>query len=235
MWTRHSTRLNHINTTLNNLRQVPGSAFWNPRKFRAIWVGGARTLMPASRLARLWDIAAEVSSLDGAVVECGTYKGGSAFVLASRLRNKPIWLFDSWEGCPSSSEFDIDISGRLGQKGDFEASFDEFNKFLRHFPNQGKNVTAVRGWFENTLPTYKTRIGKISLLHLDGDWYESTKTCLECLFERVVDGGFIIIDDYGYWSGCRKAVDEFVKNTNWLIERLDDTQHMIHKIFASET
>ena len=48
------------------------------------------------------------------------------------------------------------------------------------------------------------------MLRLDGDWYESTRVCLEHLHDLVVPGGFVIIDDYGYWEGCRRAVDEFL-------------------------
>jgi asparagine synthase (glutamine-hydrolysing) len=47
--------------------------------------------------------------------------------------------------------------------------------------------------------------------HVDGDWYESTMTCLERIFPRVVPGGRIVIDDYYAWSGCRTAVDEYVE------------------------
>ena len=47
-------------------------------------------------------------------------------------------------------------------------------------------------------------------MRLDGDWYASTKVCLDCLYDKVVSGGFVIVDDYGYYEGCRKAVDEFI-------------------------
>ena len=53
-------------------------------------------------------------------------------------------------------------------------------------------------------------MGPIAILRLDGDWYESTKVCLEHLFDLVVDGGFVIVDDYGAYEGCRTAVDEYL-------------------------
>lgn len=54
-------------------------------------------------------------------------------------------------------------------------------------------------------------MGKIALLHIDGDWYASVKVCLEELYDAVVPGGFILFDDYGYWPGCKRAVDEFFR------------------------
>ena len=62
--------------------------------------------------------------------------------------------------------------------------------------------------FQDTLATTDT--GKISLLHIDGDWYESTRVCLENLWDRVTDNGIVQIDDYGEWQGCKKALDEFL-------------------------
>jgi hypothetical protein len=49
-------------------------------------------------------------------------------------------------------------------------------------------------------------------LRLDTDWYESTKIELEILYPLLEPGGILIIDDYGHFSGARKAVDEYFKN-----------------------
>ncbi len=65
----------------------------------------------------------------------------------------------------------------------------------------------IKGWLQDTLPM--TIIGDIAVLRLDGDWYESTKCCLENLYDNVVSGGSIIIDDYQL-KGCKLAVHEFV-------------------------
>ena len=61
------------------------------------------------------------------------------------------------------------------------------------------------------MPKDAPGIPQIAILRLDGDWYASTMICLEYLYDRVVSGGFVIIDDYGCYDGCRKAVDEFRK------------------------
>ena len=63
------------------------------------------------------------------------------------------------------------------------------------------------------LPAYKTKIEKIKIFRIDLDWYEPTKIALESLYDKISVGGYIICDDYGYWKGARKAVDDFrIKN-----------------------
>ncbi len=70
-----------------------------------------------------------------------------------------------------------------------------------------KNIIYVEGKVEETLNENIPE--KISLLRLDTDFYESTKKELEILYPKIQSGGVIIIDDYGHWKGCKKAVDEY--------------------------
>ena len=74
------------------------------------------------------------------------------------------------------------------------------------------NIFMVKGWFQDTLPEYRERTDAIAILRIDGDWYESTKCCLENLYDNVIPGGSIIIDDYESYVGAKKATDEFIKN-----------------------
>jgi len=76
------------------------------------------------------------------------------------------------------------------------------------FPRE--RVTITKGWFQDTLPLKTEAIGKIAVLRLDGDFSESTKFCLEKLYDQVVSGDTVIIDDYGVFPGCLRAVDEFI-------------------------
>ena len=69
---------------------------------------------------------------------------------------------------------------------------------------------------EETLIMEKNLPSKVSVLRLDTDWYKSTKIELETLYPRLVKGGVLIIDDYGYFEGARKAVDEYFLKGKWL-------------------
>jgi O-methyltransferase len=69
------------------------------------------------------------------------------------------------------------------------------------------NVEFVAGWLAQSLPA--APIGRLALLRIDVDLYSSTLECLDLLYDKVVEGGFVIVDDYGYLQCCRDAVDEF--------------------------
>jgi hypothetical protein len=75
------------------------------------------------------------------------------------------------------------------------------------------------------LPVFKNEIGNISLLHLDGDWYDSTKTILNNLYESASPNAYMQVDDYGHWEGCKKAIDEILlkKINNLKINPIDST------------
>ena len=66
-------------------------------------------------------------------------------------------------------------------------------------------MTFVQGLFQDTLHPD----GPVAVAHIDGDWYESVRTCLERIEPHLPVGGVFVIDDYEAWSGCRMAVDEY--------------------------
>jgi hypothetical protein len=76
------------------------------------------------------------------------------------------------------------------------------------FPSD--RVRIHPGWFQDTLPKAQSELGPIALLRLDGDFYESTRVALESLYQLVVPGGVVVIDDYGHFPGCREATNEFL-------------------------
>jgi len=173
--------------------------------------------------------------VSGAFVECGTYKGGaSAYALLSLMRNergklaRPYWGFDSFEGMPKPSKRDgsyavrwmqsndpdqvsnADVSGDLVGSAVNRADYDSCLRYLRATGYPEDKINLVRGWFQETLPVNRTRIGPIAILRMDGDFHESTKVILEMLYDSVTIGGAIIIDDYGAFEGCSAAVNEFL-------------------------
>lgn len=163
----------------------------------------------------------ELAGISGCLVECGVARGGCAALMTLVSRdcgsNRVLWLFDSFEGLPAKTVEDGKprvskstnrSSDRLSEGyclGTLDEVEDLFYRTLRY---KRKNIHMVKGWFQDTLPGHREKVGQIAILRLDGDWYESTKCCMENLYDNVVDGGYVILDDYAL-EGCRKAVDEF--------------------------
>jgi O-methyltransferase len=71
------------------------------------------------------------------------------------------------------------------------------------------NLRIAKGWFEESFPRFSEGVGTIAILHIDADWYESVKLALETFYPELSPGGYCAVDDYGFWSGTRRAVDEF--------------------------
>src|SRR5262249_20710359 len=151
-------------------------------------------------------------------------KGGSAALMALALKrsgqSRKLWLFDTFEGLPAPTSADADFEIANLYTGSCAGSLTEVKDLFKNL-GVDENVTFVKGLFQETLPA--TNIPSIAILHIDGDWYESVKTCLENLYDKVVPGGVIQIDDYGYWKGARKAVEEFreLRKIDAPLQRID--------------
>jgi len=148
--------------------------------------------------------------IPGDFVECGCALGGSAALIALTLRqvgeSRQLWLFDTFEGLPAPTPNDPDFEIADLFTGTCVGTVDEVQHLFEDL-HVADRVQLVKGLFQQTLPS--APVSTIALLHIDGDWYDSVKACLDNLYDRVAPGGVIQFDDYGYWKGARKAVDEF--------------------------
>jgi len=199
------------------ISKIPPRDFLDARRTKLFLAVEPYTMLPYCRMSGIHEAALllEKEGVRGSFVECGVWNGGSAGILASVARGnekRHTWLFDSWEGLPQPGEHDVNCSGRKGEKGMSAGREEVVRKLLfGKLKLDEKRIHLVRGWFDTTIPRSKEKIGEIALLHLDCDWYESVRCCLEELYDAVVPGGYIFIDDYGEWRGCQKAVDEFIE------------------------
>lgn len=166
------------------------------------------------------------AQISGSLVECGTWRGGASgmMALAHMATGEPrrhLHLFDSFEGLPEPDASKDGLrsvqyagektTGRLTSIDRCRGSLEDNQSLIRELVKYPQTLTHYHvGWFQETLPTTVDKIGTIALLRLDGDWYESTKICLKYLYPLISSGGIMVIDDYGTWEGCRKAVDEFM-------------------------
>ena len=213
----------------------------------------ANTMTPVERQWSLYRqaVACEQNNIPGAFMECGTWKGGLVGLMAlANLRHgltrRHLHLFDSFEGIP---EPDPAVDGAralaevesvgcrpTGQLKSVSGFYEKFSSGIGTL-DDNRNLLEKKigypqeflhyhpGWFQETVPVDAKTIGPIAILRLDGDWYASTKVCLEHLYPRVVPGGTVILDDYGSYDGCRKAVDEYriSNNIRSKLEQIDSS------------
>ena len=170
-------------------------------------------------------------------------------IMAEKLKSMgqtktQLYLYDTYEGMSEPTLMDKSIDGRSADEQLAAANKDEAtsvwcystleeveqNVLSTGYP--AANLHFVKGKVEDTIP--QTMPDKIALLRLDTDWYESTKHELIHLFPRLVVGGILIIDDYGHWEGCRKAVDEYFAEhkTQIFLSRIDYTGRIAVKTQA---
>jgi O-methyltransferase len=170
-----------------------------------------KTMLTPARIQSLKDLAHRIDEegIPGDVVECGVYRGGSAALVArvaTRSRfQRQVWLFDAFRGMPPATS--VDGPEAASWVGGLRSSPERVSRLLRRVGVDMDRVHIVPGLFQNTFPT--VQIQQIALLNIDADWYESVKLCLEAFYDAVDPGGFVSLDDYGAWPGCRLAVDEF--------------------------
>jgi len=178
--------------------------------------------------------------ISGDFVECGVWRGGSVMMMALALQRfgatRRIHCFDTFEGMPPPTSSDVrhqtgeDAASMLAQTSRHDSNLiwaiAALDLVKQNVQSTGYPVDLVgyhKGRVEETLPA--SAPDAISLLRLDTDWYESTKHELVHLYPRLTSGGILIIDDYGFWRGARKATDEYLaeSDANLFLSRIDDT------------
>ena len=164
----------------------------------------------------------------GDICEFGVARGGCALAIAltDKLINKElsrkIFLFDSFEGLPApDKKKDFDELGAIGKaifplrKGSLNCKIEEVKSlFYKKFNFKKNKIIFVKGFFEKTAKDNKDKVDDLSILRLDGDWYNSIFIPLVYYYEKVSKGGVIIIDDYRTCIGAANAVKDFEMKIN---------------------
>jgi hypothetical protein len=185
------------------------------------------TMTSPERIAALVEAVRYVVANDipGDFVECGVWRGGSSMAAAMALKemgdvSRELFLYDTYEGMSAPTEEDVDIAGRSADAKFSQRQLTEdssewcrspLDDVRRNIESTGypvEKVHFVKGKVQDTIPG-EMPAGPIAILRLDTDWYESTRHELQHLYPALVKNGVLILDDYGYWQGARKAVDEY--------------------------
>jgi hypothetical protein len=183
----------------------------------------AVSMIPLARFDNIRNCIESIlrSGIPGDLIETGAWRGGATIFMRGVLKaygvdDRIVWVADSFEGLPAPDPdlFPLEAkvqSGPVIQKSyhNLAVGLEEVKRNFLAYGLLDDQVRFLKGWFKDTLPN--APIGTLSLMRLDGDFYESTRDGLNSLYDRLSVGGYVIIDDYGEdsWTYCRKAVDEF--------------------------
>jgi O-methyltransferase len=204
----------------------------NQRRVRAVGLDWPLQGVTMSGLRRLDDLQACVDAVvrddvEGDVIEAGAWRGGATILMRAALdssrdgRDRTVWVADSFQGFPEA-QGDAPDEARFStflRAFDFLAvSMEEVRDNFARFGLE-RGVRFVPGFFKDTLPTLTDR--RWAIVRLDGDTYEATRTALECLYPGLSHGGYLIVDDYGAFAECRRAVDEF-RRQQGIVEPIEE-------------
>ena len=157
--------------------------------------------------------------IPGHVVETGVWRGGASMLAAKTIeilgesKRRKVYFCDSFQGIPK-------IEGKTVNKEDATAwKLEILNKNnvesvienSVRFGINNSHVVFVKGYFNESLPKLLKSEPNItfSILRMDGDTYISTMDAIKTLYPRLNKGGFVIVDDYMCWVGCKAAIDEY--------------------------
>ncbi|MCX7397521.1 MAG: class I SAM-dependent methyltransferase [Planctomycetales bacterium] len=230
-------------------RSVPPARTFNPK---VVWWNDERWLSRFERHLRpdagptgvgdwkrildrrftLAQFAGMVLRLRGQTAECGVFTGVSSAVICEVLRDsysdgERHWAFDSFAGLPEPTTSD----GDAWNSGDLTANYATARQHLKEFPF----CELVQGWIPEVLEPCSEFPFRFA--HIDLDLYEPTAHALAFFYPRLVNGGIIVCDDYGFRTcpGARQAVDEFVQNTNAPLVELTTGQAVLFRLATNES
>ncbi len=231
-WVKSSPSLYRTFKMARDIGKFPLGRHDALQKIPTVWKVFHKTMLPPVRLYNFADAVEAVNAegIEGAIVECGVWSGGALAFAAlwnerERGTARSYHGFDSFEGLPPPTPDDAEVfesysARRKGPAGEVDTTLkitgickgdaaDTVRQFFHQVGVPHARTHFHVGWFQDTLPRAKQDVGPIAILRIDGDWYDSTRVCLEQYYDLVPTGGFVIIDDYGCFSGCKRAVDEF--------------------------
>lgn len=199
-------------------------------EFQAIYEGiSAHTLVSPDRCYVLGSLARYASHLSGNFAECGVYRGGTALLFSRVLREtgKKLFLFDSFQGLP---EANLAYDKHYG-KGDFAGtSLESVQQLLKDFD---QIVEFRKGWIPSTFEGLTEQ--PWAFVHVDVDLFQSSLDCCEYFYPRLVSGGVMVFDDYGFamTRGEKDAVDQFFKDKPESLLVLPTGQAVVIKLPSS--
>jgi len=198
--------------TLAKLQTVPDSAYQEGRGWPSSRLNFGESMVGRRRLNNI-RLAAETvlhEHVPGHLIETGVWRGGSCILMrgvlaAHGVLDRTVYVADSFQGLPVADESDDAAS--LHDDTTLAISEEHVRDAFCRYGLLDEQVTFLKGWFSDTLPGLKGT--PWAVIRLDGDMYESTMDGIRNLYPDLSHGGFLIVDDYGTYTSCRRAIHEY--------------------------
>lgn len=192
------------------------SAMERVREILADW---PTQVMSADEAYMIRGAVLSTAKVEGDLAEVGVFRGTSAKVICEAKGDRPLHLFDTFEGLPPSGRFDSGF-----QAGQYACSLDSVRDYLKDFPN----VQFYKGYFPMTGEPIKSR--GFSFVHLDVDLFESTVAAIQFFYPRMNPGAILISHDYVAAAGVRRAFDAFFADKCEAVIELSGNQCLVVKV-----
>jgi O-methyltransferase len=186
------------------------------REFGIGWPAHAETMSGLRRLDNAATCVARVvhNRVPGDLLEAGVWRGGTTILMRAVLAAydddvRKVWVADSFQGLPKpdAEAFPADAGLDFTAHENLSVGVQQVRANFARYGLLDDRVEFLAGWFKDTLPN--APVDRLAVLRLDGDLYESTMDALQALYPKLSVGGYCIIDDYGAFSACRRAVDDY--------------------------
>ncbi|HEX7976162.1 MAG TPA: TylF/MycF/NovP-related O-methyltransferase [Anaerolineales bacterium] len=205
--------------------QVTPTATYSPwnvdEQFKTVYQAiRANTLVDRYKCYELWKLVEQSAKLEGALIEVGVWRGGSGALIAQRARQcgiqDPVYLCDTYTGIVKAGENDPDYRG--GEHADTSVQIVE--KLVQGLGIS--NVKILQGIFPDQ-SAHRVDAPRFRFCHVDVDVYQSSKEVTQWVWDRLVVGGIVAYDDYGFkgLEGVRKFVEE---------QRMEPDRIVIHNL-----
>jgi O-methyltransferase len=199
---------------LKRSRQVGGYLKIPSHEYSRNFLETPHTMIGRARLDNLHTCMDRIvaDGIDGDFIETGVWKGGATifmrgFLQAHDIRDRIVWVADSFEGLPKPTRAEDQGWDLSKETMPFLAvSLEDVQELFARYELLDNQVRFLQGWFKDTLPD--APIGRLALLRLDGDLYESTDDAIQALYPKLALGGFLIIDDYNL-PPCERAIANY--------------------------
>ncbi|MDA1052410.1 MAG: class I SAM-dependent methyltransferase [Planctomycetota bacterium] len=179
-----------------------------------------RSLLSAYEQHIVYALAKAQAAREGAFAEVGAYKGASAKLICEVKGDKPLHVFDTFEGLPEASEHDRDVH-RVGQ---YACSLENVRQYLSAYDN----VHYHKGLFPDSAADLPVQ--PYAFAHFDVDLYSGTLACLEYFYPKMVHGGLMLSHDYSLLAGVEQAFTEFFADKPEEVIDLPTTQCLVFKL-----